>query len=50
MIRILLKDGCVLEGSIDRETDNEIWLDETRAFGDIIIINKTDIKDIKAAG
>ncbi len=47
MIKIKLKDGSILSGSIDNETEETIWLDEDRAFGDIVVIYKSEIETLE---
>ena len=41
--KIILKDGTVVSGSIDRETETAFWIDEDRIMGDIVLVLKSDI-------
>lgn len=43
MIKILLKDGTEIIGTIDKETEEYYLVDEIVAFGDIVYIEKKDI-------
>lgn len=45
---ITLKNGAVYEGTIDKETSDEIWVDETTALGDIVVLLKADILSIES--
>ena len=47
MIKVILNDGAAFTGSIDRETDKEIWLDDAASFGDIIVLDKSEIKELQ---
>lgn len=46
MIKVILNDGAAFIGSIDRENEKEIWLDEIAAFGDVVVLDKAEIKEI----
>ena len=41
--KIILKDGTIVSGSIDRETETAFWIDEDRIMGDIVLVLKSDI-------
>ena len=45
---ITLKNGAVYEGTIDKETSDEIWVDETTALGDIVVLLKANILSIES--
>ena len=50
MYKFILTDGTEIIGSIDKEADSYYLVDEDSAFGDIVVIEKTDIvKKIKVA-
>lgn len=46
MIKVILNDGSAFIGSIDQENEKEIWLDEIAAFGDVVVLDKAEIKEI----
>lgn len=41
--KIILKDGSIVSGSIDSETETAFWIDEDRIMGDIVLVLKSDI-------
>ena len=41
--KITLRDGTVISGSIDSETETAFWIDEDRIMGDIVLVLKSDI-------
>ena len=41
--KITLRDGTVISGSIDNETETAFWIDEDRIMGDIVLVLKSDI-------
>ena len=41
--KIVLKDGSIVSGSIDSETETAFWIDEDRIMGDIVLVLKSDI-------
>lgn len=43
----VLKDGTVISGSIDKETEEYYLIEEDTAFGDIVVIYKHEIKEVK---
>lgn len=43
MMRFFLKDGTVITGTVDKETETYYLVDEIEAFGDIVYIEKHDV-------
>lgn len=47
MIKLILKDNSEIIGTVDRETESYYMIDDTAAFGDIVVIKKEDVKEIR---
>lgn len=47
MIKLILKDNSEIIGTVDRETESYYMIDDTAAFGDIVVIKKEDIKKME---
>lgn len=45
-VEILMRDGTVMSGTVEKIGSNHLVLDEDRAFGDWICIYYADIIDI----
>ena len=46
-MKFLLKDGSVISGTVDKETEEYFLIDEDTAFGDIVVVYKSEIKEVK---
>ena len=46
-MKFVLKDGSVISGSIDLETEEYYLVDEDTAFGDIVVVYKNEVREIK---
>ena len=47
MITVVLKSGEIITGTVDEETEGYFLIDEDRAFGDVVVIMKSDIQEIR---